>query len=171
MQVTYCARIKSILSKNAVHAMIICAFIDQEPLHEKPVPTLSICLSDAYYGQRIAAAHIQRIPIQRPEERISIWLRDSIGVKYVISYVKSFDSSSNAYGAHVNGISPTYCSAAFSTSKWLILRTNRKTRKVIAWWMKQSYTWLRGSFVLILIIVSIMSCFLCLCLELFYRCK
>lgn len=120
MQVTYCARIKSILSENAVHAMIICAFIDQEPLHEKPVPTLSICLSDAYYGQRIAAAHIQRIPIQRPEERISIWLRDSIGVKYVISYVKSFDSSSNAYGAHVNGISP---------SKWLILRTKSKDEK------------------------------------------
>lgn len=129
MQVTYCARIKSILSENAVHAMIICAFIDQEPLHEKPVPTLSICLSDAYYGQRIAAAHIQRIPIQRPEERISIWLRDSIGVKYVISYVKSFDSSSNAYGAHVNGISPTYCSAAFSTNKWLILRTKSKDEK------------------------------------------
>lgn len=86
-------------------------------------------LSDAYYGQRIAAAHIQRIPIQRPEERISIWLRDSIGVKYVISYVKSFDSSSNAYGAHVNGISPTYCSAAFSTSKWLILRTKSKDEK------------------------------------------
>lgn len=167
MQVTYCARIKSILSENAVHAMIICAFIDQEPLHEKPVPTLSICLSDAYYGQRIAAAHIQRIPIQRPEERISIWLRDSIGVKYVISYVKSFDSSSNAYGAHVNGISPTYCSAAFST----YCGRNRKTRKVIAWWMKQSYTWLRGNFFLNLIIVSTMSFFLSLCLELFYRCK
>lgn len=126
MQVTYCARIKSILSENAVHAMIInlCVYWPRAITRETSTDIIYLSIGRILWTTDRRRAHPTNSNTASGGENLHL-----TGVKYVISYVKSFDSSSNAYGAHVNGISPTYCSAAFSTSKWLILRTKSKDEK------------------------------------------